>query len=194
MLQPHLNLQDFILWLVHVASRPVNVALEKLTKEQNPSFLGHLETCCCNAIHLIQFIFLANDCYPVRFLCCLNVMVPLLIFYFEYIDRRVLGNCLPALMRIIHSSFSTQDAESDGAKAFLKAAEAVDDIPFGVASDDALFSKFELSADGVVLFKKVRCSLSPTVESPEDWVDCHQQRAMSKQPDMLFVAFPCIIP
>ncbi|KAG5853714.1 hypothetical protein ANANG_G00029060 [Anguilla anguilla] len=47
-----------------------------------------------------------------------------------------------------------KDAESEGAKAFMKAAEAIDDIPFGITSDDALFSKFELSKDGVVLFKK----------------------------------------
>ncbi|KAJ8399719.1 hypothetical protein AAFF_G00408240 [Aldrovandia affinis] len=47
-----------------------------------------------------------------------------------------------------------KDAESDGAKGFLRAAEAVDDIPFALASDDALFSKFEVSNDGVVLFKK----------------------------------------
>ncbi|XP_048869846.1 protein disulfide-isomerase [Brienomyrus brachyistius] len=47
-----------------------------------------------------------------------------------------------------------KDAESEGAKAFLKAAEAVDDVPFGITSEDALFSKFELSEDGVVLFKK----------------------------------------
>ncbi|KAB5584659.1 hypothetical protein PHYPO_G00110050 [Pangasianodon hypophthalmus] len=43
---------------------------------------------------------------------------------------------------------------SDGAKAFIKAAEAIDDIPFGITSDDAVFSKFEVTKDGVVLFKK----------------------------------------
>lgn len=48
-----------------------------------------------------------------------------------------------------------QDVESDGAKAFIKAAEAIDDIPFGITSDDAVFSKFEVTKDGVVLFKKV---------------------------------------
>uniref|UniRef100_A0A8C9W199 protein disulfide-isomerase n=1 Tax=Scleropages formosus TaxID=113540 RepID=A0A8C9W199_SCLFO len=47
-----------------------------------------------------------------------------------------------------------KNVESDGAKAFLKAAEAVDDIPFGITSEDAIFSKFEVSKDGVVLFKK----------------------------------------
>lgn len=48
-----------------------------------------------------------------------------------------------------------QDVESDGAKAFLKAAEAIDDIPFGITSEDAVLSKFEVTKDGVVLFKKV---------------------------------------
>lgn len=48
-----------------------------------------------------------------------------------------------------------QDAESEGAKAFMKAAEAVDDAPFAITSDDAVFAKFEVTKDGVVLFKKV---------------------------------------
>ncbi|XP_061535763.1 protein disulfide-isomerase [Phycodurus eques] len=47
-----------------------------------------------------------------------------------------------------------KDVESAGAKAFEKAAEAVEDIPFAVTSDDAVFTKFEVSQDGVVLFKK----------------------------------------
>ncbi|XP_062853434.1 protein disulfide-isomerase [Trichomycterus rosablanca] len=47
-----------------------------------------------------------------------------------------------------------KDVESPGAKAFIKAAEAIDDIPFGFTSDDAVFSKFEVTKDGVVLFKK----------------------------------------
>ncbi|XP_015211983.2 protein disulfide-isomerase [Lepisosteus oculatus] len=47
-----------------------------------------------------------------------------------------------------------KDAESDDAKTFLKAAEAVDDIPFGITSSDALYAKFEVSKDSVVLFKK----------------------------------------
>uniref|UniRef100_A0A671KZ30 Protein disulfide-isomerase n=1 Tax=Sinocyclocheilus anshuiensis TaxID=1608454 RepID=A0A671KZ30_9TELE len=46
------------------------------------------------------------------------------------------------------------DVESEDAKAFIKTAEAVDDIPFGIISDDAVFSKFEVAKDGVVLFKK----------------------------------------
>lgn len=48
-----------------------------------------------------------------------------------------------------------QDAESDAAKQFLLAAEAVDDIPFGITSKSDVFSKYQLAKDGVVLFKKV---------------------------------------
>lgn len=54
--------------------------------------------------------------------------------------------CLPFLF---------QDVESDSAKQFLLAAEAVDDIPFGITSNSAVFSKYQLDKDGVVLFKKV---------------------------------------
>lgn len=37
----------------------------------------------------------------------------------------------------------------------MLAAEAVDDIPFGISSSADVFTKYELSKDGVVLFKKV---------------------------------------
>ncbi|KAK2857381.1 hypothetical protein Q7C36_005300 [Tachysurus vachellii] len=47
-----------------------------------------------------------------------------------------------------------KDLESDGAKTFIKAAETIDDIPFGITSDDSVFSKFEVTKDAVVLFKK----------------------------------------
>ncbi|XP_046899688.1 protein disulfide-isomerase [Hypomesus transpacificus] len=47
-----------------------------------------------------------------------------------------------------------KDVESEGAKAFLKSGEAVDDVPFGITSDDAVYAKYEVSKDGVVLFKK----------------------------------------
>ncbi|KAM9769805.1 protein disulfide-isomerase [Menidia menidia] len=47
-----------------------------------------------------------------------------------------------------------KDATSADAKAYEKAAEATDDIPFAVTASDAIFSKFEVSKDGVVLFKK----------------------------------------
>lgn len=48
-----------------------------------------------------------------------------------------------------------QDVNSADAKAFEKAAEATDDIPFAITSEDAVYSKFEVSKDSVVLFKKV---------------------------------------
>ncbi|XP_069570005.1 protein disulfide-isomerase [Brachyistius frenatus] len=47
-----------------------------------------------------------------------------------------------------------KDADSDGAKAFERAAEAVDDVPFALTSSDAVYAKFEVSKDSVVLFKK----------------------------------------
>uniref|UniRef100_A0A3Q4HPW5 Protein disulfide-isomerase n=1 Tax=Neolamprologus brichardi TaxID=32507 RepID=A0A3Q4HPW5_NEOBR len=47
-----------------------------------------------------------------------------------------------------------KDAESAGAQAYEKAAQAIDDIPFAKTSNDAVYSKFEVSKDGVVLFKK----------------------------------------
>nr|XP_057924586.1 protein disulfide-isomerase [Doryrhamphus excisus] len=47
-----------------------------------------------------------------------------------------------------------KDVASAGAKAFEKAAEAVEDIPFATTSEEAVFTKFEVSQDSVVLFKK----------------------------------------
>ncbi|KAL2764528.1 protein disulfide-isomerase precursor [Daubentonia madagascariensis] len=47
-----------------------------------------------------------------------------------------------------------KDVESDFAKQFLQAAEAIDDIPFGITSSSDVFSKYQLDKDGVVLFKK----------------------------------------
>uniref|UniRef100_A0A3B4AFI5 Protein disulfide-isomerase n=1 Tax=Periophthalmus magnuspinnatus TaxID=409849 RepID=A0A3B4AFI5_9GOBI len=47
-----------------------------------------------------------------------------------------------------------KDPKSADAQAFEKAAEAIDDIPFASTSDDAVYSKFEVAKDGVVLFKK----------------------------------------
>ncbi|XP_072259503.1 protein disulfide-isomerase [Pyxicephalus adspersus] len=47
-----------------------------------------------------------------------------------------------------------KDSESDLAKAFLQAAEAVDDLQFGITSSDSAFSKYEVGKDGIVLFKK----------------------------------------
>ncbi|XP_037349695.1 protein disulfide-isomerase [Talpa occidentalis] len=47
-----------------------------------------------------------------------------------------------------------KDMESDAAKQFLLAAEAVDDVPFGITASSDVFSKYQLDKDGVVLFKK----------------------------------------
>ncbi|XP_056406664.1 protein disulfide-isomerase [Hyla sarda] len=48
-----------------------------------------------------------------------------------------------------------KDETSDLAKMFLQAAEAVDDIPFGITSSEAAFSKYEVQKDNeAVLFKK----------------------------------------
>ncbi|XP_068606952.1 protein disulfide-isomerase [Brachionichthys hirsutus] len=47
-----------------------------------------------------------------------------------------------------------KDAASADAEVFGRAAEVTDDIPFAITSDDAVFSKFDVSKDGIVLFKK----------------------------------------
>ncbi|XP_038228049.1 protein disulfide-isomerase [Dermochelys coriacea] len=47
-----------------------------------------------------------------------------------------------------------KDVESEAAKQFLLAAESIDDIAFGISSSSDVFSKYQLSKDGVVLFKK----------------------------------------
>ncbi|ROT83966.1 protein disulfide-isomerase isoform X2 [Penaeus vannamei] len=46
-----------------------------------------------------------------------------------------------------------KDQQSDAAKQFLAAASATDDHPFGITSEEALFTEYGLSADGIVLFK-----------------------------------------
>jgi len=46
------------------------------------------------------------------------------------------------------------DKESETAKEFLKAAESIEDIPFGISSADDVKSHIEADKDGVVLFKK----------------------------------------
>lgn len=56
--------------------------------------------------------------------------------------------------------------ESDFAKQFLLAAEAIDDIPFGITSNSDVFSKYQLDKDGVVLFKKVS---GPPAAPPRAW-------------------------
>jgi len=46
-----------------------------------------------------------------------------------------------------------KDQESDAAKAFLAAAGSVDDHPFGITSDDAVFKEYEVTGDSIILFK-----------------------------------------
>ncbi|XP_039596672.1 protein disulfide-isomerase [Polypterus senegalus] len=47
-----------------------------------------------------------------------------------------------------------KDVESESAHTFLQAAEAMDDTPFGITSADEIFSKYEVTKDSIVLFKK----------------------------------------
>ncbi|KAL9833473.1 protein disulfide-isomerase [Geothlypis trichas] len=47
-----------------------------------------------------------------------------------------------------------KDSASEAAKEFLQAAEAVDDIPFGISSSADVFTKYQISKDSVILFKK----------------------------------------
>ncbi|NWV69035.1 PDIA1 isomerase, partial [Malurus elegans] len=47
-----------------------------------------------------------------------------------------------------------KDVTSEAAKEFLSAAEAVDDIPFGISSSTDVFTKYQISKDSVILFKK----------------------------------------
>nr|ALS04494.1 protein disulfide isomerase [Acartia pacifica] len=47
-----------------------------------------------------------------------------------------------------------KDAESDAAKAFLSAAAEMDDYPFGITSEDAVFGEYSVEGDKVVLLKK----------------------------------------
>ncbi|XP_064084587.1 protein disulfide-isomerase-like isoform X2 [Macrobrachium nipponense] len=46
-----------------------------------------------------------------------------------------------------------KDQSSPGAKQFLAAASATDDYPFGITSEDALFSEYEAKDEGIILFK-----------------------------------------
>lgn len=46
------------------------------------------------------------------------------------------------------------DKESEGAKAFLSAADGIDDVEFGIVSDAAIATENKVEGDKVVLFKK----------------------------------------
>lgn len=47
-----------------------------------------------------------------------------------------------------------KDAASEAAKAFLATADSLDDYPFGMTADDAVFSEYKVEKDNVVIFKK----------------------------------------
>lgn len=48
-----------------------------------------------------------------------------------------------------------KDQSTDLAKAFLDVAAGIDDIPFGISSDDSVIEKYESKDESIVLFKKV---------------------------------------
>lgn len=47
------------------------------------------------------------------------------------------------------------DKESDAAKAYISAAEGIDDVEFGIVSDSAIAAEHKVEGDKIVLFKKV---------------------------------------
>jgi len=47
-----------------------------------------------------------------------------------------------------------KDTSTAAAKNFLLAANAIDDYPFGITSEDAVFSEYKVDGEAVVLFKK----------------------------------------
>ncbi|KAM3921443.1 protein disulfide-isomerase-like [Leptodactylus fuscus] len=47
-----------------------------------------------------------------------------------------------------------KDPESDLAQAFLQTAKTMQDLPFGITSSDAAFSRYGVAKDSIVLFKK----------------------------------------
>lgn len=56
---------------------------------------------------------------------------------------------------ILLYSFFLQDVKSDGAQQYEKAAQGIDDLPFGITSNTDVFKEYDMESDGVALFKKV---------------------------------------
>lgn len=52
-------------------------------------------------------------------------------------------------------SYGIQDKTSSAALAFLNIAGEIDDLVFGITSDDSVFSEYKVTGDAVVLFKNV---------------------------------------
>lgn len=48
------------------------------------------------------------------------------------------------------------DGESSEAKAYIKAADGIDDVPFGIVSNADIAKKYEIDGNGIILFKKVK--------------------------------------
>ncbi|XP_073968403.1 protein disulfide isomerase [Rhodnius prolixus] len=64
-----------------------------------------------------------------------------------------------------------KDPECEGAKRFLDVASTVDDHPFGIVSDNALFSEFSVEEDKVILYKKFddgKSEFSGSLEDPNE--------------------------
>lgn len=47
-----------------------------------------------------------------------------------------------------------KDVKSDGAQQYEKAAQGIDDLPFGITSNTDVFKEYDMESDGVALFKK----------------------------------------
>lgn len=58
-----------------------------------------------------------------------------------------------------------KDQSTELAKAFLEIAASVDDIPFGISSDDSVFGEYETKCGSIILFKKVRHLLNESSHS-----------------------------
>jgi len=74
---------------------------------------------------------------------------------------------------------------SDKAVAFLEAAGALDDTPFAIVSDDALFKEHKMSDDGVLLLKKfdegrVEYDGEYELKSLKSWIQLHSLALVSE--------------
>ncbi len=52
-------------------------------------------------------------------------------------------------------NFKKQDTNSDAAVAFLQVAKTIDDIPFGITSNEDVFKELDIKEDTIVLLKEV---------------------------------------